>query len=69
MLSSDRPGPRICAPGLVRLLVRIFLTSIRLRAPVLLGGGALLFWVVLCGELGTNSRHDKGVYVIFWTFK
>ena len=69
MLSSDRPGPRICAPGLVRLLVRIFLTSIRLRTPVFLGGGALLFVVVLCGELGANLRHNKGVYVIFWTFR
>ena len=45
MLSSDRPDPRICAPGLVRFLVRVFLTSVRLRTPVFLGGGALLFWL------------------------
>lgn len=68
MLSSDRTSPRICSPGLVRLLVRVF-TSIRLRAPAVLGGGALLFWVVLCGGLGMSSRHDKGFYVIFWIFR
>ena len=69
MLSSDRPGPRICSPGLVRLLVRIFLTSIRLRTPCLFGWGCASFLVVLYGELGTHSRHNKGVYVIFWKFR
>ena len=31
--------------------------------------GVRFFFAVLCGELGTNSMQDKGVYVIFWIFR